>query len=81
MVCDTCVDMTQLVESMGTELVVLKSRNKSLVSVNRGLFDRVKALQIQADLLMEELCKDSLGADENQMSLGLDEAGETQGLG
>lgn len=81
MICDTCLSMTQNLESMGTELIFLKSRNKILVSVNRALSDRVKVLQAHADILMEELCKGDLGSNDEQGTVGLPEPAHIGCLG
>lgn len=55
MTCSTCVKMTVANEEMEQELILLRQRNKVLVSVNRVLRDRVTNLQEEFDNFIEEL--------------------------
>jgi len=71
------VDCSKLLienESLIEENLRLKARNRILVSVNRGLFDRVKTLQAELDTFFESLKE----ADQEAVSVVFGEIAATE---
>jgi hypothetical protein len=68
MLCETCVGLTLQVEDMEQQLLILRSRNKTLSVVKTALQDRIKSLQADFDEIMKQLHEADKEASEKSLS-------------